>query len=53
MTPEEHPLDDAEWHDLDPPIATLWGIVTACFGLAFVAFAEPSFLDVFAPPQKR
>ena len=39
MTPDEHPLDGAEWPDLDPPAATLWGIITACLGLAFVAFA--------------
>jgi hypothetical protein len=39
MTPHEYPLDRAEWPDSDPPTATLWGIVIACLGLAFLAFA--------------
>ena len=39
MTPDEHPLDGAEWPDLDPRNATLWGIIVACFGLAFLALA--------------
>jgi hypothetical protein len=39
MTPSEHPLDRAEWPDSDPPTATLWGIMVACFGLAVLALA--------------
>jgi hypothetical protein len=37
-TPDEHPLDDAKWPDLDPSTATLWGIITASCGLAVLAF---------------
>jgi hypothetical protein len=37
--PEEHPLDGAEWPDLEAPTATLWGIIIACLGLILVAFA--------------
>jgi hypothetical protein len=39
MTQDEHPLDRAEWPDLDPPTATLWGIIVGCLGLAVLAFA--------------
>ena len=39
MTSDEHPLDGVEWPDLDLPTATLWGIIIACLGLAFLAFA--------------
>ena len=39
MTPNEYPLDGAEWSDLDPPTATLWGIIAACLGLTVLAFA--------------
>ena len=35
----EYPLDGAEWADLDSLTATLWGIMVACLGLAFLAFA--------------
>jgi hypothetical protein len=39
MTPGEHRLGDTELPDLDLPTATLWGIIIACLGLAFLAFA--------------
>jgi hypothetical protein len=39
MTPDEHPLDRAEWPELDPSTATLWGIMVARFGLAVLALA--------------
>ncbi len=39
MTQDQHPLDDAERTDLDPPTATLWGIIVAGFGLAVLALA--------------
>jgi hypothetical protein len=38
MTQDEHPPDCAEWTDLDPRTATLWGIIVACFGLAVLVF---------------
>ena len=37
MTPDEHPLDGAEWPELHTPTTTLWGIMVACFGLAVLA----------------
>jgi hypothetical protein len=39
MTPDEHPLDRAEWPELDPSTATLWGVMVACSGLAVLALA--------------
>ncbi len=39
MTPDEYPLDGLEWPNLDPRIATLWGIIAACLGLTVLAFA--------------
>jgi len=36
---DEHPLGRAEWPELDPSTATLWGIMIACFGLAVLALA--------------
>ena len=37
MPPDEHPLERAEWPELDRSTATLWGMVVACFGLAVLA----------------
>jgi len=37
MTPDEHPLDGAEWADLHPT-ATMWGIIVASLGLALLAY---------------
>lgn len=39
MTPDEHPLDRAEWPELDSSTATLWGTMVACFGLAVLVLA--------------
>jgi hypothetical protein len=39
MSPDEHPLDGAEGPGLDPSIATLSGIIAACFGLTVLALA--------------
>ena len=39
MTPDERPLDRAEWPELDPSTATSWVIMIACFGLAALALA--------------
>ena len=39
MTPDEYRLGRTELPDLDLPIATLWGIIIACLGLGFLAFA--------------
>jgi hypothetical protein len=39
MTPDEHPLDRAEWPELDPSTATLWGTMVASFGLAVLGLA--------------
>ena len=39
MGPDEHPLDGAAGPGMDPSIATLWGIIAACFGLAILALA--------------
>lgn len=39
MRPDERPLDGAEGPGLDPSIATLWGIIAACFGLTILALA--------------
>lgn len=39
MRPDEHPLDGVEGSSLDQSIATLWGILAACFGLTVLALA--------------